>query len=119
MDFSGGGVTANSSNPLDNFSFDRIFTVTCNTTAGCPSTNVFVQTQATAGLMLDIGQSGSSAANAFADPIITIDPNFVDAALFDIVFSPGLDVVPIPASVYLFGSGLLGLVGMARRKKAA
>ena len=27
-------------------------------------------------------------------------------------------VVPIPASVWLFGSGLLGLIGMARRKKA-
>ena len=28
-------------------------------------------------------------------------------------------VIPVPASVWLFGSGLLGLVGMARRKKAA
>ena len=27
-------------------------------------------------------------------------------------------VVPVPAAVWLFGSGLLGLVGMARRKKA-
>jgi hypothetical protein len=27
--------------------------------------------------------------------------------------------VPIPASVWLFGSGLLGLIGIARRKKAA
>jgi len=28
-------------------------------------------------------------------------------------------VVPIPAAVWLFGSGLLGLIGVARRKKAA
>ena len=27
--------------------------------------------------------------------------------------------VPIPAAIWLFGSGLLGLVGIARRKKAA
>jgi KaiC/GvpD/RAD55 family RecA-like ATPase len=30
----------------------------------------------------------------------------------------GLTAVPIPAAVWLFGSGLLGLLGMARRKKA-
>ena len=29
-----------------------------------------------------------------------------------------VQVVPVPAAVWLFGSGLLGLVGMARRKKA-
>ena len=28
-------------------------------------------------------------------------------------------VVPVPAAVWLFGSGLLGLVGIARRKKSA
>ena len=28
------------------------------------------------------------------------------------------DVIPIPAAVWLFGSGLLGLVGVARRKSA-
>ena len=27
--------------------------------------------------------------------------------------------VPVPAAVWLFGSGLIGLVGIARRKKAA
>jgi len=27
-------------------------------------------------------------------------------------------VVPVPAAVWLFGSGLIGLVGMARRKKS-
>jgi hypothetical protein len=31
----------------------------------------------------------------------------------------GTSPVPIPASVWLFGSGLLGLVGIARRKKSA
>lgn len=31
----------------------------------------------------------------------------------------GAAVVPLPAAVWLFGSGLLGLVGIARRKKTA
>lgn len=31
---------------------------------------------------------------------------------------PGLKVVPVPAAVWLFGSGLLGLVGVARRRTA-
>ena len=30
-----------------------------------------------------------------------------------------VEVVPVPAAVWLFGSGLLGLIGIARRKKAA
>ena len=30
-----------------------------------------------------------------------------------------LETVPIPATVWLFGSGLLGLIGIARRKKTA
>jgi len=46
--------------------------------------------------------------------------------LYDITFSNGsvlsIDatptVVPIPAAVWLFGSGLIGLLGFARRKKA-
>jgi hypothetical protein len=37
----------------------------------------------------------------------------------DQAFSSGsVSPVPIPASVWLFGSGLLGLIGIARRKKA-
>lgn len=31
----------------------------------------------------------------------------------------GASVVPVPAAVWLFGSGLLGLIGVARRQKAA
>ena len=39
------------------------------------------------------------------------------AALFSLDFN--VAAVPIPAAAWLFGSGLLGLVGIARRKKAA
>ncbi|MGB5475144.1 MAG: VPLPA-CTERM sorting domain-containing protein [Gammaproteobacteria bacterium] len=35
------------------------------------------------------------------------------------VLSVDAAVVPVPAAVWLFGSGLLGLVGIARRKQAA
>jgi hypothetical protein len=30
-----------------------------------------------------------------------------------------VSAVPVPAAVWLFGSGLLGLVGISRRKKSA
>jgi hypothetical protein len=32
--------------------------------------------------------------------------------------NPPVSSVPVPAAVWLFGSGLLGLVGVARRKKS-
>ena len=58
-----------------------------------------------------------------------VDPNgpFLGAAKFastsGCVTGPGecsdwVGAVPVPAAVWLFGSGLLGLVGLARRKKA-
>lgn len=34
------------------------------------------------------------------------------------VYTESFSAVPVPAAVWLFGSGLLGLVGIARRKKA-
>lgn len=39
-----------------------------------------------------------------------------DTVTFDTLFD--VTPVPVPAAVWLFGSGLLGLVGVARRKKA-
>lgn len=40
------------------------------------------------------------------------------AVTLDSATVTGVSAVPVPAAVWLFGSGLLGLVGVARRKKA-
>ena len=39
--------------------------------------------------------------------------------VFDVTVTADAPVIPIPAAVWLFGSGLLGLVGVARRRKQA
>lgn len=47
---------------------------------------------------------------------------YLGAESYDVHFSDGsvfqvdVAVVPVPATVWLFGSGLIGLVGIARRK---
>jgi hypothetical protein len=41
----------------------------------------------------------------------------VDAAAGTLNYTAGVSAVPVPAAVWLFGSGLLGLVGISRRKK--
>ncbi len=45
--------------------------------------------------------------------------NAKNNSLYALAIRPGdVSAVPVPAAFWLFGSGLLGLVGMARRKKA-
>ena len=62
-------------------------------------------------------QGGDSAKDSDADPITgltdTLFPINID---YDV--DAGMYVVPLPAAVWLFGSGLLGLVSIARRKTA-
>lgn len=73
----------------------------------------FGQSPATAG-----GFSGliSDQAIASAQFTCTFDNDF-KCGVYDIQF--GTSVIPIPPAVWLFVSGLLGLVGIAGRKKAA
>jgi len=47
-----------------------------------------------------------------ADPVTMLDADGY------FIFSAASAVVPVPAAVWLFGSGLIGLIGIARRKKA-
>ena len=56
------------------------------------------------------GNTVSNDCNTFSDGIRT---DFSSAG-----FNGGAAVVPVPAAVWLFGSGLLGLIGVARRKSA-
>ena len=72
-----------------------------------------------AGIFFDIGKSDMC--NGNVNVICTnsvIDYGRVDAAGAWAVQSGDVGAVPVPAAVWLFGSGLLGLVGVARRKKA-
>lgn len=63
-----------------------------------------------------------SSASAYIDPIITIDLAFATTHPgYSIAFSQGIGnvaPVPVPAAAWLLGSGLLGLIGVARRKSA-
>ena len=49
-------------------------------------------------------------------PFIGFNANFDATSLTVTGYTPA--AIPVPAAVWLFGSGLLGLVGVARRKKA-
>ena len=74
-----------------------------------------------------LGISTDSGTSWSGDTLVTS----VGANAYNVTFSDGtvleVDVValsppsevPVPSAVWLFGSGLLGLVGIARRKKAA
>ena len=59
-----------------------------------------------------------SSVNGSTHALDTLDLGFSDDTFIDVVEVPGA-VVPIPAAAWLFLSGLLGLIGIARRKKAA
>ena len=68
-----------------------------------------------------LGISTDNGLNWSGDTSVT----FMGANSYTVNFSDGsvleidVQVIPVPATVWLFGSGLLGLVGIARRRKAA
>ena len=62
-----------------------------------------------------------SFSDASASGILNITIAGGDTFIFDgfIDTFGSAEAVPVPAAIWLFGSGLLGLIGIARRKKAA
>ena len=64
--------------------------------------------------------SGDGVADAFIDPYFLIDPAFADKGNFHIVLSQGISNIaptPIPGSLLLFGTALLGLGVAGHRAK--
>lgn len=59
------------------------------------------------------GANSYAGGAAYSDNIA--NPGFQNNS--DLWFRTGVSAVPVPAAVWLFGSGLLGLIGIARRKK--
>lgn len=65
-----------------------------------------------------VAPAGTVEVQAFLLHIQTGDPCCSGGSLFWDDVSLTETVVPVPAAVWLFGSGLLGLVGFARRRKS-
>ena len=64
------------------------------------------------------GMAGSLIGNTLTFGFSATSTDYNGSAVFydNISFAP-VEVIPVPAAVWLFGSGLVGLVGVARRRK--
>ncbi|MDO8703920.1 MAG: VPLPA-CTERM sorting domain-containing protein [Sulfuricaulis sp.] len=85
--------------------------------ASATTWTVFLTTEMRAGAT--VGDRNGSALSDFSSTLssqIVYDPNLIVASESGVF--PAMASVPVPAAVWLFGSGLLGLIGVARRKKA-
>ena len=66
------------------------------------------------GISTDGGSSWSADTSVISQGANSYTVNFSDGSVLEV----DVRVVPVPAAVWLFGSGLLGLIGIARRKTA-
>ena len=65
----------------------------------------------------DVDGDGIPSTAMTSGPFAGFSPEFVGTATCTAGCAPA--AVPVPAAVWLFGSGLVGLAGVARRRKAA
>jgi hypothetical protein len=115
FNFSGyaGFTIAVSANDILNFSF-----TSDNATALTPVSNFSNINLQGLGIYFDPSQSGSlqQVMLGYDDQVFDDDNDFEDM-LVRADFRPSA-VIPLPAAIWLFGSGLLGLIGISKRIKA-
>ena len=113
----GGGVS--STNPLNYSDFEYAITVidgqvNYTGTDSATNTQAFNLTLTDAGILLaDINQIGFRSHNTTGT-----EPVWLDDINMQLHTAP-VSAVPIPAAVWLFGTALIGFVGMSRRRKVA
>ena len=117
--FGSTGATAPSYSLATGGIFDLISVDILHSDAGDPilfngyRNSILVSTQTINAL--DYGFLSLSGFTGLDEVTIGVTGTFVDPDFDNLTYQ----VVPIPAAVWLFGSGLLGLIGISRRKKAA
>jgi hypothetical protein len=131
---SNGGGTPDSGLPASaDITTAIVRTSTLNTASGCDGLTLATQVNAytintnmaNVGTCTNAGNGFGTDDSIGGDPMTS--PSFGDfngnfdilSVHFDSFVPTPPTVVPVPAAVWLFGSGLLGLVGIARRKKKA
>jgi len=55
----------------------------------------------------------------YSATIVSIEPSGSGGTPYLLNLTGTISAVPVPAAIWLFGSGLVGLMGVARRLKAA
>ncbi|MDH5396415.1 MAG: VPLPA-CTERM sorting domain-containing protein [Gammaproteobacteria bacterium] len=66
-----------------------------------------------------IAALGAKSLDGYADSWNTFSMNFLDDTDLVAATAPAVSAVPVPAAAWLFGSALLGFIGVNRRKKTA
>jgi hypothetical protein len=69
--------------------------------------------------LASLGNGTQTSTFQFATPTSLTDLFTTSSSTTQTSFSGSNSAVPVPTTVWLFGSGLLGMVGIARRRKAA